>query len=399
MFFKSKKYILLFLTPILLSCNCEVPLPPNGGGGILSPKVIWKYPALGGSNWVQPVIYNDNIYAAFDSSLLCFNIKDGSLVWKKSLENKTWLASSKLLFNNNQLFINHSSWVKSFDLEGTLLWNTSIDNLLAIDISIMTQNNNNIFLGRRGDVLSVSKNSGNIDLTIKLDSLIPENITQFSYNPVVSDDNLLYVPTGYWDPENPPVRGNMFCYDAITGEYKWGFKIPNKKILLPGAQDSTIIDSGSYGCAVDGDKVVFAASATVFALNRFTGELIWEKMFPDDAFGWGLTIYQNTIYIGSQGNAYMYALDLTNGNLKWRSRISGSMFNIITVENGKVFYCVTLGGDIFIQDAATGTILWNDFPPEYDTDRNAIYHSNLAVGEGYMINVGTKYVYCLKIEE
>jgi outer membrane protein assembly factor BamB len=378
-----------------MTSGCGDFIPPDGEDDNISISIIWEHPTSGhSSDWVQPVIQDNKTYFIYDSILTCYDFQRNKIIWHANLGNNS-LGSSKLIYSNGKLFINHANWVKSYDLNGNLLWVYPSDPFKAIDLSTMTQNEDNLFLGRRGDVIRISKINGDLNMIVKLDSLCPPNLVQNAYDPVVSDDNLLYIPTGYYDSVN--VKGNMFCYDALTGEYKWGYEIPVKRVKPPGSPDSVNIGADSYGCAVKNDKVVFAAGQTIFTLNRYTGKLIWERFFEDDGFGAGLTIEENTIYIGSQGDPHIYSLDLSTGIINWSSRTSGSVFNILTLKDGRVYYCNTLGGDIWIYDAGTGNVLWNKFPPEYTRDRNARYHSNVCVGEGYMVDVGTKYVYCLKI--
>jgi outer membrane protein assembly factor BamB len=80
----------------------------------------------------------------------------------------------------------------------------------------------------------------------------------------------------------------------------------------------------------------------------------------------------------------------------WKTKLrTGSINDILTVKDGKVYFCVGMGGEIFVLSANNGRLIWNGKPPEASRDRDASFISNLAVGEGYMVNVGSKKVYCL----
>jgi outer membrane protein assembly factor BamB len=181
----------------------------------------------------------------------------------------------------------------------------------------------------------------------------------------------------------------------------WAYRIPNRRITLympSGAPFETEVDRSVFGVEVAGDLVVCTIGQEIMAFNRFTGQMVWQRFFPNDAFCSGLTISENRIYAGAQTEPGVHCLDLMTGATVWRTNLqSGSIFDILTVKDGKVYFCVAIGGGIFILDANNGRLIWNGNPPEASRDRYANFFSNLGVGEGYMINVGTKKVYCLTV--
>jgi len=397
---KAKKMaaviIRVAVAAFLFSCQCDKGTDLQNA---TNPRVVWSYDKP--ANFleaVQPVIDNGKVYVASDTSIVCVELVNGKKIWSKGLGITNSIKSGKLLHSGGMLFQNHSLWVKAFEkTTGNLVWKVNKDASKAIDLSIMAQNSTHLFLGERGFVLRISKLMGNVDLTIQLDSLVSPGTVQNGYDPQVSEtEGYLYVPTGIPPSQNfPAFRGNVFCYNSQTGEYVWGFRIPNKKILLPGLQDSTILDAAAYGCAIQDSFIVFPAGRRIYALNRFTGTLKWEKVFDGDSFGAGAVIQGNTIYVGSQAGASVYAIDLATAQILWRTKTQGSIFNLLTVLDNRVYLCNGLDGQIWVFNSSNGNVIWRSFPPDYYNDSYAVYSSNLAVGEGYMVDVGSKKVYCL----
>lgn len=81
----------------------------------------------------------------------------------------------------------------------------------------------------------------------------------------------------------------------------------------------------------------------------------------------------------------------------WQRDIHFSNTSIPTVRNGRLYFNNSGGGGIWVLNTADGSVIYNQEPPGYDRDSYDVYISSLGVGEGYMVNVGSKAVYCLKV--
>jgi outer membrane protein assembly factor BamB len=156
------------------------------------------------------------------------------------------------------------------------------------------------------------------------------------------------------------------------------------------------LDAGTYDADISDDLVVFPAGQTIYALDRFTGEKRWETFFEEDAFDIGISIGKGMVYVGSL-QQHVYALDLQTGEVLWQTYSPGSITTILTVKDGRVYFCNEAGGQLWVLDAKTGKVIWNGFPPEYEEDQDYYYLSPLAVGEGYMVNVGSRKMYGLTV--
>lgn len=275
-----------------------------------------------------------------------------------------------------------------------MAWRTYVKNFDA-DWT-MSQNTAHLFVGGDNEVMRLRKADGAVDLRIPIEQLEPEDVKQNAHSPVVSNDGILYVPTGFYRESFGATEGNFLAFDAQTGNYRWGFDIPNRKEKLAGRRDSSYVDAATYGADISDDLVVFPAGQTIYALNRFTGEKQWETFFEGDAFDLGVTIKDGVVYVGSL-QEHVYALDLGTGEILWQTYSPGSITTILTVQDERVYFCNEAGEQLWVLEATTGEVIWNGFPPEFDEDRSYTYLSPLAVGEGYMVNVGSEKIYALTV--
>jgi len=316
-------------------------------------------------------------------TLKCVELESGKIEWSTELgiDTNRVIRSRKLHHSGNLLFLNHSNWVKAFNKnDGLLVWETIIENFENIDLSIMSQNNSSLLLGGKGEFVKINKSTGAIELRVSVTQLMFGGIKQHASDPIISDlDNYIYVPTGYNTAEG--LKGNLLCYNSITGEYLWGFQSEEDNIAV-----ST--------CAIEGNIVVFASGSSMYALNRFTGEKLWKTKVKNDGFWSSVIIDRETVYMGSAALSFMYAFDLKTGIIKWKSEDTpSSIITIPTVVENRIYF--SNWAYIYIVNTDNGNTLWKSLPPEYKDDSSYRYISPVAVGEGYIVCIGNKKVYCL----
>ncbi|MCK5076497.1 MAG: PQQ-binding-like beta-propeller repeat protein [Calditrichia bacterium] len=382
-----KNYFLIFLTLIFLFIlQCK----DSSGPEYKDVKIKWSYPVLEDYHFTetQPVIENGKTYAAYNDKIGCFKLSSGDKIWSVSNGFNKSLKSRKILHDDNYLYLNHLNVVKAINKNnGDTEWINYINNFSGVSLEIMEQNESFLFLAGRAEVAKIGKSDGSVEFRIQLDSLKPDGVIQRGKNPKISSENYLYVPVGYYIAENGYIEGNIFCYNAQTGEYIWGFHPPNQLYIYPDSQDSTYIDAGVSGCDISDSLVVFNAGPSIYALNRFTGEKTWVNHFMD-GFWMGPVVSGDKLYIGSL-QTYVYCLDLNTGNVLWKTYTGkNSLITILTIQDNRVY----LSDDdyIWVINADNGKVIWSGCPPDNDG-----YASSLAVGEGYMVSVGHKKIYCL----
>ena len=110
----------------------------------------------------------------------------------------------------------------------------------------------------------------------------------------------------------------------------------------------------------------------------------------------GLDVQGDAIYAASVGR-YAHRLDLQTGREDWRRNITYSNTSIPTIQNGRFYFNNSGGGGIWVLDTEDGSVIYHENTPNYSNDSYDVYISSLGVGEGYMVNVGSKAVYCLRV--
>ena len=150
------------------------------------------------------------------------------------------------------------------------------------------------------------------------------------------------------------------------------------------------------------------SGGSVWRLDAGTGAVVWHIMLPSisgNAMSTARTspaIGPATILIGDQASATVYALDKTNGELVWRSKLDTARGAIITsspviVENRVVVgvasnqeelaatvkgFVPDFRGSVVALDLATGKMLWQTYTVPAGFSGGAVWGSNLAIDRG-----------------
>ena len=135
---------------------------------------------------------------------------------------------------------------------------------------------------------------------------------QFEVSPVVYD-GIMYVSSSY---------NRLFALDARTGELYWRYDhaLPGDLRLCCGPMNR--------GVGIHGDTVLMATlDAHLVALNRLSGEILWDEEIADYQAGFSATsapfILKDMAIIGIAGGEYgvrgfFDAYDITTGKRLWR---------------------------------------------------------------------------------
>ncbi len=391
-------FLLLLISIISINLTCSSPTDPNGDK-ISSVNRHWTIPR--DNLWVfsaetaQPAIKNGKVYYISDASLVCRELESGDEIWKTDMGNTTNIWSNKVLFSDNKLFINHRDYVRCYNAEdGSLKWiNNSPEIGSLTHYSILAEAGDNLFTSFYNKIFRISKSDGQINKLIQIQSQVSGNhIPGRAEKITVSEDYLLYIPSGYYsDGPNAVSEGYIWCYNS-EGEYIWEYKIPNRKHWYPGAQDSVLTPSDALVCALFEDYVVTKAGKSVMALNRFSGELIWEVFFENDAFYYGgLAAANGKVFAGSNGD-YIYCLDIKTGEQLWKVHTGATVASPIFAKGKVLYYCNNFGSGIWIIDQDNGNVIWH----EKETADGG-YYSPLAVDDDYMVNIGNMNIFCFKL--
>ena len=134
------------------------------------------------------------------------------------------------------------------------------------------------------------------------------------------DDGVMYITDGW---------GSVYAIDVTSGKkgvIRWKF---NPEVDRVWAGDVACCGVNNRGVALWKDKIISAAlDGRLFALNRATGEKIWERKVADPAIGESVTLAPLVVrdlgIIGSAGGEYgirgwIDATDLNTGKQAWRT--------------------------------------------------------------------------------
>ena len=106
--------------------------------------------------------------------------------------------------------------------------------------------------------------------------------------------------------------------------------------------------------AIRGDMIyVAAANGEVAAVNRLSGDTVWEAELETQLSG-GVGVYEDSLFVGSS-EGYVLRLDASSGERVWSTPVRGE---ILSAPQGKVVVAQTYDGRLQGLDYQTGTILW-----------------------------------------
>src|SRR5579864_9049851 len=137
--------------------------------------------------------------------------------------------------------------------------------------------------------------------------------------PIV-EDGVMYVPDGW---------GTVYAIDLTSGKkgaFRWKFDPGTDKAW---AGDVACCGVNNRGVALWKDKVIsISLDGRMFAINKATGEVVWERKIADPAIGETLTeaplVVRDLAIVGAAGGefgirGYIEATDLNTGKQAWRT--------------------------------------------------------------------------------
>lgn len=108
--------------------------------------------------------------------------------------------------------------------------------------------------------------------------------------------------------------------------------------------------------AINGEMIyVAAANGEVAAINRLSGDTVWEVELETPLSG-GIGVYGDALLVGS-AEGYVLRLDASSGERVWSTPLRGEILSA-PQGNGKVVVAQTYDGRLQGLDFGTGTLLW-----------------------------------------
>ncbi|HLE27184.1 MAG TPA: PQQ-binding-like beta-propeller repeat protein [Anaerolineales bacterium] len=166
--------------------------------------------------------------------------------------------------------------------------------------------------------------------------------------------------------------GALFGLDPTTGQERWCLAFDDKGAKrqncppAPGPNSTGLFgipaptDNRLIGGVAITDGVAFfgLANGLVHAVKVADGAALWTTPFQADNAIWSMPhVDGEAVYVTSLSHS-VYALDRATGRLKWEKRLGAAMAGGATAVDGKL-YVGTFGSKLYALDAATGEEVWS----------------------------------------
>lgn len=185
----------------------------------------------------------------------------------------------------------------------------------------------------------------------------------------------------------------MHAIEYKTGKLRWSRQFTNPDVFPPRGPDADVGASPNLWTS-NGEPMVGAAdkAGVYHALNRVTGELVWEtRLTPGGYFGGAIGsaafVDGALIAVSNVGNSptpasKAIAVDAASGAIRWTSDFEGSIFAPVGAVPGVAFVGTT-NGVLAALDTRTGARLWTYVAPDKTGCGPSIVDGRVLWGYGY----------------
>ncbi len=301
----------------------------------------------------DPLRVGDTLYvSSLDGKLYALNLLTGK---------KRWTFPTKGQFIGSPILDAGTLYVASTDhnlyaidaANGHLRWHYDTEVPLFATPSV---SKSIVCIGGKERIFGIDRTSGLLRWTQLTGT------GSFFQSRAVTDGDTFYL--GGWD-------NTLYALNVLTGTPRWTTTMGRNFYFSPAIASPTLGNGRLYICSNDG---------LLHAVNLQTGKDDWAIHSPDkgDVFGYASPVFADgVVYVGGLGsNGDIYALDASNGALKWRHATGQTMYDGAPklAPDGRSLAIMALRGHISVLDTANGNPLWtyelgpgNIFStPEYD---------------------------------
>jgi outer membrane protein assembly factor BamB len=365
---------------LCLSCNDEIPIDHN-------PRftLSWKndYGKQLMPSDIIGVIHHGLAFLQLDSVLQIVDDR-GNLIKKISTgAHHSLVGSRNMILHEGSVLINDVSWIRKYDMEtGNLAWNIDLDPNTSMLLSEMSLKGNDLYVPKLGGAYIIDIAAGTIKDIIDLKEILHLDSSTDDIRVrelIVTSENKLLFGIESYDPDH--TSSFVTSIDLISEDADWLFH-SEVDTLAPGTSSAPITKMGLFE-----DKLSFLRGSYVTSINVHTGELIWEKRYPDLGFFFGHRVSDDGIvYIGSTGyDRTVIALDANSGNELWRNNLQLASVGYLQVKDDLLF---VLAEHLVILNRHKGEVLF-----DFAGDTGDYFYVPPTIGEDFFIGISSQRVY------
>ena len=341
---------------------------------------IWTS-TIGGMIVGAPAVDGDAVYSSSGSTLFRLDRETGEQVWKVAVHD------------HPEAQINASPVV----VDGIVLQGTaSFENMVSKE--------DYLFRGSIGGFDTETGEQKWVFYSTEGDEKAGAGAGIWGTPAVDVERGLLFVGTGQGlEGPTPPMADSLLAIDFRTGKKKWHRQFTYPDVFSagnPGGKDADVGASPNLWTS-DGRDLVGAGDkgGTYHALDRETGEVVWEtQLTPGSFFGGEIgsaAFVDGTIVASSnvgdpETNAptnvtHVFGLDPATGEKKWTSEeFPGKIFAPVSAVPG-VAFCGTDEGKMFALDTSDGKTIWSMDAPDKTACGPSIVDGRVLWGYGFIM--------------
>ncbi len=171
--------------------------------------------------------------------------------------------------------------------------------------------------------------------------------------------------------------GRVYAVDVVTGEERWRYEPDGVSLVSAdfGFDRKSVLGSPA---AADGTVYIGSRDGYMYALDQTTGEFKWRA---DHEVSWAMSspaVVDGVVYSGTSDGAFVHALDAESGDELWRFDAEGYTWSSPAVA-GNAVYIGDGGGSLWALDRETGDVLWR-----YRTQGPVLSSPTMAGGAVYV---------------
>ncbi len=402
-------YLLLFFS--LNSCNPKETIQIQNNetaepitNGILD--IIWQVPLFAdtsASNSITPIIHGDNVilssrsYNSNKEFFHCINGKTGDNIWTWDDPNCTDIAHNGVIHNNNKIGLSTNRRVYVLDLDtGQKVWNSEETSgwprVGQVDHSILWLTKSKSFKWDSCSLVSSNldfQNWKNVFTLVKKNDYVPSIEPPASWINSNGETILIFQNRSH----NFTVgdgKIDLYAYNLTQEKIEW----VHEDITESG-------NSSVYQPIVHNDMVYFQGLKSLHCYNIETGDLVWERKFPEAGFLTCNMVLADDKLIANGDAANLWALNLDTGETIWnnttiKSHNSGNMI----YHKGIVYFTSEGNGTLCAVETSNGSTIWEEDSPNED-DNSTYFKGGVAINPtlNHLYVIDGAFAMCIKLPE